>query len=211
MPFSILCMHRRPRKISMSTIDTKAWRKSSSGIWCRVVVVRTDVSEERIASIFRGWIAKRIQWAVGCDTLAEEWTQFISLSIQRKRLVQASEEVGLRVSEVSTHSDTSLSTLFTQGYNTCCAVYLFHVKLRITGKLRFIICADARGRLFSWPLLTPFIRHSFIVFKIIFVQPYLPIVSQQLYRTYWSRRVGLIWRNDFADSCLWYPCPTAHG
>jgi hypothetical protein len=29
------------------------WRKSSSGIWCRVVVVRTDVSEERIASIFR--------------------------------------------------------------------------------------------------------------------------------------------------------------
>jgi hypothetical protein len=29
------------------------WRKSSSGIWRRVVLVRTDVSEERIASIFR--------------------------------------------------------------------------------------------------------------------------------------------------------------
>jgi hypothetical protein len=29
------------------------WRKLSSGIWCRVVVVRTTVSEERITSIFR--------------------------------------------------------------------------------------------------------------------------------------------------------------
>jgi hypothetical protein len=35
------------------------YRKSSSGILCRVVVVRTDVSEERIASIFRAGESRR--------------------------------------------------------------------------------------------------------------------------------------------------------
>jgi hypothetical protein len=34
-------------------------RNTSSGIWCRVVVVRPDVSEERIASIFRAGESRR--------------------------------------------------------------------------------------------------------------------------------------------------------
>jgi hypothetical protein len=39
-----------PWILSMKFEHTATWRKSSSGIWCRVVVVRTYISEERIAS-----------------------------------------------------------------------------------------------------------------------------------------------------------------
>jgi hypothetical protein len=43
----------------MNTKQWVMWRKSSSGIWHHVVLVRTDVSEERIASIFRAGESRR--------------------------------------------------------------------------------------------------------------------------------------------------------
>jgi hypothetical protein len=47
------------RRISVPKRDEVTGGKSSSGIWCRLVMVRTDVSEERIASIFRAGESRR--------------------------------------------------------------------------------------------------------------------------------------------------------
>jgi hypothetical protein len=55
-------LYQRNVGVSYSTTSffrVTSRRKSSSGIWCRVVMVRTDVSEERIASIFRAGESRR--------------------------------------------------------------------------------------------------------------------------------------------------------
>jgi hypothetical protein len=46
----------------------KLWRMPFSGMWRRVVLVRTDISEERIASIFRveKSASEEPAWAGGC-------------------------------------------------------------------------------------------------------------------------------------------------
>jgi hypothetical protein len=58
-PFIENLMFWRAERMRTVSELNKNRRKSSSGIWCRVVVVGTHVSEERIASIFRAGESRR--------------------------------------------------------------------------------------------------------------------------------------------------------
>jgi hypothetical protein len=61
----------RGRNIRLFTDWSERWRMPSSGIWRRVDLVRTDVSEERVATIFRvGKIREREK----CYTFANRTT-----------------------------------------------------------------------------------------------------------------------------------------
>jgi hypothetical protein len=62
IPFKIIPLHSTvplPPPFPLLEELFYGWRNSSSGIWRRVVVVGTDVSEERIASIFRAGESRR--------------------------------------------------------------------------------------------------------------------------------------------------------